>query len=240
MARRQSVKPDPALAHSHDAGASVVCIQVFEHERLGAVSYVWPRFWPDALTAARTARDELGRLHDQIAGTEPGPDGVRSISYEVVQPAVAAHMQMAIAAVLTLRYFTLELERSFVELDGPSGQDDLGRFRAACGKVGITDPAKDERWALVGELAAVRDRVEHPTQASLYSVDSWDRVPLAWCLTKRALICFDAFDGLFCDAASSWESKLKLISTELTTVDVLQRGLRSRRSPARAPRRPSE
>lgn len=139
---------------------------------------------------------------------------------------------MVLDAVLTMRYFVLEVER-VAQLQPAVVDDDLGRLRAACVGAGLQDPAQDARWPLLGELVGIRHRIEHPAQDTIYSVAAWDRVPLAWALTSRALECFDAFDGLFCDFADAWEAHRATLARP-GVLEGVQRGLRSRR-PAKKP-----
>ncbi|HEX7096603.1 MAG TPA: hypothetical protein VF183_12015 [Acidimicrobiales bacterium] len=206
---------------------------MFEHERLGAIAYEWPRYWPALLEASRQARDDLAALHDRIGRVPPGRDGSRTLFYDFIEPAIAAHGHMILDAVLTTRYFVLELER-VAQLQPAAVHDDLRRLRAACIGAGLDDPAQDERWPLLGELVGVRHRIEHPTQGTIYSADAWDRVPLAWSLTGRALECFDAFHSCFCDLANAWEARRTALARR-GVFDVVQRGLRSRRPPKKPP-----
>src|SRR5436853_3778533 len=124
--RRKSMRSDQSFARPHGVGASVVCVQVLEHESLGVIAYEWPRFWPDVLAGSRSARDALSDLHEHVAHAAPGHDGTRDLSYASVQPAIAAHVQMVVNAVLAIRYLVLEVERTAVLLPA-SGDDDLGR-----------------------------------------------------------------------------------------------------------------
>lgn len=186
-------------------------------------------------TASREARGVLGELHERVAAEAPGPSGTRSLSYDFVVPAIAAHAQMVIGAVLTLRYFVLEMER-WARLAPPSNAtDDLDRFRAACVGAGLEDPAEREQWPAIGELVATRHRIEHPTQDTIYSRDQWDRVPLAWSLTNRALECFDAFDVAFAEIADAWDEH-KAVFSKPGTFQIEARGLRARRSPKNPPK----
>lgn len=221
-------------------GAKVIAIQIMEHERLGVIDYEWPRsatFWPEFWSASREARGALGELHERVANKAPGADGTRSLSYDFVAPAIVAHAQMVICAVLAMRYLVLELER-WAGLAPPTGAtDDLDRFRRACVGAGLDDPAEREQWAEIGELVATRHRIEHPTQDTIYSRDHLDRVPLAWSLTKRALNCFDAFDLAFGEIADTWDEH-KATFSKPGTLQVAARGLRARR-PAKNPPKPS-
>jgi hypothetical protein len=83
-------------------------------------------------------------------------------------------------------------------------------------------------------LIDARHRVEHPTQDTVYSLESWDRVPLAWALTKRALDSFDAFDEMFCDVADAWEERKEAFAKP-GTLDIESRGLRGKRSAKKPP-----
>ena len=205
-----------------------MCIQGLEHEDLGAIYYEWPRYWPAMLDQSRAARDRLGGQHERFASMSAGPDGTRTLRYDAVEPAIEAHVQMVIGAVLAMRYFILELER--VAGFTVTGDDDIERFRAACRSVGLADPADQRTWSLVGELVSMRHRIEHPSQETIYSVKDWDRVPLAWCLTRRALDCFDAFDASFSESADAWEQRRVALSKP-GTFEIAERGLRGRRPP---------
>jgi hypothetical protein len=232
------MRPDPALAQPHAAGASLTVTQIIEHERLGAIEYVWPRFWPAFLTASRQARDGLGELHTRIENMSPGRDGTRSLSYEDIEPGLAAHVEMVICAVLTMRYFVLEVER-IAELTAPTNRTDgLDRFRSVCTGAELSDPAERERWPMIGELIEIRHLIEHPAQDTIYSMDRWDRVPFAWSLTRRALDCFDAFDSIFGDVAVAWETR-KIDYAGPVTLQLDARGLRARRPAKNPPKRSS-
>ena len=228
------MRPDPSHAHAHEAGVAIVCIQTLEHELLGAVSYEWPRFWPAFLTEGRTARDALEAVHMVIEQTEPGPTESRDLAYDTVEPAISAHARMVIATVLTLRYFMLEVERVAELPPPPDTIDDLERFRSACGKAGLGDPSSSPNWSTTGELIGMRHRVEHPTQGTIYSTESWDHVPLAWALTKRALASFDAFDEMFSAVADAWDTRKESFAKP-GTLNVAARGLRARRSAKKPP-----
>lgn len=59
MARSNRLISNPANAHAHAKGAKVQPIQVAEHDRFGAISYVWPRHWVFHYNAAYAACQEL-------------------------------------------------------------------------------------------------------------------------------------------------------------------------------------
>jgi hypothetical protein len=207
---------------------------MLEHEELGTVGYEWPRFWPAYLKASRIARDELEAVHAALKRAEPDRDDSRVLTYDELEPAIVAHAHMVIASVLTLRYFVLEVERT-AELQPPTEAiDDLERFRSVCVKAGLADPSDRRGWSTVGELIGTRHRVEHPTQDTVYSLKSWDHVPLAWALTKRALDSFDAFDEMFGAVADAWEGR-KEDFAKPGTLNIEERGLRGKTSAKKPP-----
>lgn len=202
-----------------------------EHERLGVLSYSWPRMWPVFLEESRRARDAVDAVHAKVAQEQPSANGIRMINADTMEPLYVAHVEMVLLAVLTLRHFVLEVERT-VGLSAKKHDDDLGRFRAACNSAGIEDPANDDRWSIVGELVRMRHVIEHPTQQTVYSTNQWDQVPLAWSLTDAALRSFDAFDEIFCNVADAWEVRRQELATAGTLT--IERGQRANR-PAKNP-----
>lgn len=45
MGKNQRLVLDSALANPHTDGATITIVQTLAHARLGAISYLWPRFW---------------------------------------------------------------------------------------------------------------------------------------------------------------------------------------------------
>lgn len=231
MPRRSPSTPDPAHAFDHEAGATLTIVQQLEHERLGTIDYVWPRFWPTYLQASRDARDRLGVLHLDVDRVEPHERlGTRHVPDDIRDEVLTTMTTMVLSALLTIRYFVIEVEGTIQQTVSDRPGDDLDRLRSICVAAGISDPGDRPGWSLVGELVDTRNRIEHPDQSTVYSTTAWDRVPLAWGLTDRALDAFDAFDENFGSSATEWETR-KSAYANAGTFDLIARGLRSRRQP---------
>lgn len=207
MGRSQKLTGDPTKARPHEAGASVIVVQTLAHNRLGAISYSWPRQWVFHARAAQAAFEELTALHQRLVEFPVHePTAMRSIlDMDYLEAVYRAGAQMAIEAILTLQHLCEEIERGVkVQLQEPTLD---GRLREALQNAGMTPPPQRAGHAKFVELEAIRDAIEHPKMENVYNGQpgQWDRVPLAWILSERGLAAFQGWDLFLGSIADDWE-----------------------------------
>jgi hypothetical protein len=227
MGRSQKLTADPAIAKSHEAGASGIVVQTLAHKRLGAISYRWPRQWVFHARAAQAAFEELTVLHRRLVEFPVhGPTAMRSIlDMDYLEAVYRAGSQMAIEAILTLQHLCEEIERGVkAQLQEPTLD---GRLRDALQKAGMTAPAQRAGHAMFVELETIRDAIEHPKMENVYNGQSgqWDRVPLAWFLSERGLAAFEGWDLFLGSIADDWEERQKQFAGPANLI--VQRGIHS-------------
>ena len=140
MGRTQKLTGDPTKARPHEAGASVIVVQTLAHNRLGAISYSWPRQWVFHARAAQAAFGELTALHQRLVEFPVHePTAMRSIlDMDYLEAVYRAGAQMVIEAILTLQHLCEEIERGVkVQLQEPTLD---GSLREALQNAGMTPP----------------------------------------------------------------------------------------------------
>ena len=213
----------------HDKGASVVYAQPLVHSKLGAICFIWPRFWVLEWKLARKAQRELREVHDKILKVPVGRDNTRLLDVDdggLAVRAFDAGSRMVTHTVRAVQQLCTEIERvANRQLEGRTLED---RLKEAATVAALRLDSSSRWYGALVEIVGVRDAMEHPHQDTVYNADprDWDRVPLAWFISERGLAAYDRFEGGFEALVAHWEMRIADMSGP-GTLRTAARGIRS-------------
>ena len=228
MARKIRTQSDPALAEAHKAGAPVNRVQPSLHETYGLVWVPKPAYWPQHFKAAADRRVVLGELDVQVLETELGKSGSRVLSADLTNALYVAGAEAVIHTVLAVHQLVTEMELALKLRREPL--DNLNtRLGVALGTIDYKGLGTDPRYGRFAELQEVRDALEHPEEATVYNSTEgdWDRVPIAWITSGKALTALDMSFSLFGDIVKAWSEYTKAHASGPGTLTGVTRGIRS-------------
>lgn len=89
------------------------------------------------------------------------------------------------------------------------------------------DLGNDPRYGQLTELQLIRNAIEHPDQTTIYNHEeaNWDKVPLAWVVSGKAIRAYAAARSLVNEVIQFWSDKKEEFERP-GTLNV-QRGIRS-------------
>ena len=155
MGRHDKVISDPNLAHEHAAGATITLLQPLVHDRLSAMSSVWPRHWVMHLRQADKGRDDLAKLHERLDTFPVGPGNARDLPVDdYLFDVYAAGCEMVLHVCLTVQHLAEEIERTAhlplharasmrrtTDAAAPAGSDRIPRVtESICPRQSPTEP----------------------------------------------------------------------------------------------------
>lgn len=79
MGKNQRLVPNPTLAKPHTDGATVAIVQTLVHAQLGAIGYLWPRFWTYHYELSYSNYEELAALHGRLTAFPVSVASMRAI-----------------------------------------------------------------------------------------------------------------------------------------------------------------
>lgn len=228
---------DPALARSHQAGASVVCVQPSEHARLGTIFVTWPKYWAFHYEDSHEGHERLQAAHEEVLSIAPDEERATRLvnDIDLVGRIYRAGVQLVLGSVLAVQHLCREIE-NVTQMNWQDGST-LGDRIAHVGEVsGLGNIKALDGYEGFVELWKQRDAVEHPKPQNTYDASgNWDRVPLAWLVSERPLESFAGFSAWFEELVERWEERRQ----ELARPGIIQaegRGMRSRRQFKKAPK----
>jgi hypothetical protein len=208
MGKNEKLTPNPELARSHAAGASVAPIQTLVHAQLGTIAYIWPRLWTYHYESSYDAYEQLTELHKQLVTFPVSSVNMRLITDQAFLKSIyKVGTSMVSDVVRTIQHFTEEIERTTQRLISGTTVND--RLREAVAAAGLDLDLTDPGYAALVEMQLPRDAIEHPKENNVYAglPGEWDKVPLAWLLSDRSVRAFDRYNEWFESLAQAWEAK---------------------------------
>jgi hypothetical protein len=107
------------------------------------------------------------------------------------------------------------------EIEGFSGGRLLGitvaeRLSEAASLSGLTIDTKSPGYVGFIQIWKMRDAVEHPNSRNTYAgeLGEWDRVPLAWLLSDKAIFAYQNYRSWLEELAVQWEGRKAQYSKE--------------------------
>ena len=227
MGKRTNLQGDSALAKPHAGGATIAPLQTLTHDPFGAIGYSWSEFWLFEAQLAEDSFDKLKALHQTIFELPLGPSAMRSIhDRELLKAIYAAGTDMVSHAARSVQHLAECMER--VKGTALRETTATGRIKEAAALFDLDDHQTDPGYQGFVELLNIRDAIEHPTQARVFTGDpsEWDKVPLAWLISDRGLKAFELHDSWLGLVVNDWTTYCQA-NLQPKTLTVLTRGLKS-------------
>jgi hypothetical protein len=222
MARKEKLASKAEAAKAHVAGSKICVTQTLEHSQFGAVAYLWPRFWTFHSEIADAAFSELTDCHKRLLQVPVGPSNFRLIDdAKLLSDTYRCGTSMISNVVRTIQHFAEEIE-GFVgkRLTGITVAERLGEAASISGLVIDT---RCPGYVGFVQIWKMRDAVEHSTSRNTYAgeLGGWDRVPLAWLLSDKAIFAYQDYRRWFERLAIQWDIK-KAKYSQATTFEVVR------------------
>ena len=228
MGRKHRYTSDAALAKEHAGGTTVTVAQPSEHESLGSILIVWPRYWAFHYEDAKDGHQRLMAAHEDVLQVDPDASASRMVDIDLGGRVYRAGVQMVLGSILAVQHLCEEVERVCKKQwsDGSTLTERL----AHAGQVSrLGNPKSLSGYEGFVELQRQRDAIEHPKHENTYNASGdWDRVPIAWMVSERPRKAFDRFGEWFESLAELWLSRRDELARP-GALDIELRGLRSDR-----------
>ncbi|PZN84718.1 MAG: hypothetical protein DM484_02450 [Candidatus Methylumidiphilus alinenensis] len=236
MGKKTKLQGSPAFALPHAAGATIVPFQTLTHETFGAIGYSWSEFWIYEAELAQDSYEKLKALHQAVLVIEPHANGIRSIhDKELLKALYEAGTGLVSHATRSVQHLVEAMARQIktplVETTATE------RIREACRDLGLDDYSSTDGYQGFAEMLSIRDAVEHPTQARIFTGDpsKWDQVPLAWSISERSIKAYERYADWFDLLTRDFDAYLSTVSKP-EILSVRARGLMSPMSVKKPPR----
>ncbi len=236
MARKIRTKADPTLAESHAAGAKVTLVQPALHETYGTLLVPRPVYWLQHAKAALARQESLRQLDQRVLETELGASDSRILAGDLAIALYVTGTEAVLHIVLAVQQLVTELELG-LKITRPPLENLNTRLGTVLRAIEYMGLGVDPRYGRFGELQEVRDAVEHPEKETVYNSTGgeWDRVPLAWIASGKALSAIEASLALIADIAKAWDAFQSAHASGPGTLTGVTRGIRSLESAKKAP-----
>jgi hypothetical protein len=227
--RRHKLESRQDATHEHEAGASIRCYQLLEHEPLGTIAFEWQaNLWVHHANASVDAVNDLEALAPELAAIDVDNTGMRKVDDDnpLLRRVYLAGSTAVLHGYLAIQHLCERVE--CVTKSTPADERLSERLRACMDPLGISASTLPH-YDAVGEVARVRHAIEHPKASTSYSGQpgGWDQVPLAWMLSNRSLPTLERFHVWFNELTDAWETWQEAQPKQEGTWNV-QRGIASR------------
>ena len=219
MGKKVKVESDPKSAKSHAEGAVVELVQPAIHD-LGMIYIGHPYYWGMHARYANSGYQRLKKYIDQILQKQPDKTNVRSVhDFRFINKAYKATCDLVIHSYLTYEYFSLFVLTS-VYLNVKHILTVIIKKPELVNSSGYS--------MLFQELEQTRHAINHPKNENIYNCgkNTWDKVPLAWGMSGKALKFFEESAKLFNETYKAWNAIEQTYSKPGTLTGV-QRGIKS-------------
>ena len=241
MGKKVKTRSDPTYAKPHAAGATMELVQPVVHN-LGLIYVGHPYYWDLHARYANSGYKRLKKYINKILQKQPDKTNARSIhDFKFINKIYKATCDLVIHTYLSYEYFTLFVLTS-VYLNPSCGDAEKKEFKKLepielkekLKHVLVKIINKPEMVKSVGysmlfqELEQMRHSINHPKNENIYNCgkNTWDKVPLAWGVSGKALKFFDELAILFNSTCKAWQAIEPNYSKPGTLTEV-QRGVKS-------------
>lgn len=237
--RRHELEWREDLAHAHEAGASVHCYQLLEHDPLGTIAFEWQaNTWVHHANASIAAVSELEVLATEVSAIEVDRTGMRNIddTNPLLQKVYLAGTTAVLHGYLAVQHLCERVE--CVTKATPDDEEGvIVRLRACTDPLGIS-PSKLQHYDAFAEVVRIRHAIEHPKATTSYNgaPGGWDQVPLAWMLSNRSGTTLENFHAWFEELINSWDAWQAAQPEQPGTLTVGMRGVASKRPYKKPPK----
>lgn len=241
MGKKIRVTSDPKLAKSHKKGAVVDFVQPAVHP-LGLIYVHYPYYWSLHARYSSLAYERLKSYIDVVLAQPADKSNARSIhDFNLINKMYKATCDLVIHSYLLFEYLSLSILTAVYLYPG-ANDEDKKKFQGV-EQYELKDKVRHilkniiKRPDLVNskgysmlfqELEQIRHSINHPTNDSVYNAgkNTWDKVPLAWAISGKAIKYFDEMTMLFNAMYKEWNKVQPQYSKPVTLTGV-QRGIES-------------